>query len=51
MISIGVGSSTRRRELEAIASDPVENNVFMVDNFGQLQGIQEAIVNSLCDSK
>ena len=51
LISIGVGRNTRERELQAISSDPIENNVFMVDNFGQLQSIQDAIIDSLCDSK
>ena len=51
LISIGVGRTTRERELQAIASDPVENNVFMVDDFNQLQSIQDAIIDSLCDSK
>ncbi len=51
LLAIGVGPRPRERELRAISSDPVGNNVFMVADFNTLETIREAIIDSLCDSQ
>ena len=51
IIAIGVGQSVNLRELQGMASDPTDANVIRVSNFGDLRGIQDRIIRSLCNSK
>ncbi len=51
MIAIGVGQSVGLRELEGIATDPDEENVFMVNDFDALPGIVNSLLAKTCNCK
>ncbi|XP_021375367.1 uncharacterized protein LOC110464458 isoform X14 [Mizuhopecten yessoensis] len=44
---VGIGL-VDTRELEAMASDPIEDNVFNVQSFEDLEGLDEQIFSSIC---
>ncbi|XP_049602830.1 collagen alpha-4(VI) chain [Syngnathus scovelli] len=48
LFSIGVGL-TRVTELEAIANRPSDQFVFSIENFGALQRLSEALLQSVCE--
>lgn len=47
---VGIGL-TDLRELEAIASSPKEEHVFLIDNFDQLYGLHTKIFTTICPGK
>lgn len=49
MFSIGIGNNLRELELKAMASEPVPEHMFTVDNFGALQGIANKITTKTCE--
>ena len=51
VLAVGVGRNVNRRELEAIASEPTEENVQLVDSFSQMTSLVNILSNSICDSK
>ena len=53
MIAIGVGvtHSYDKIELEGIASDPNDRNIFYTQNFTTLQDIAHDVVLDVCDGK
>jgi len=49
VIAIGIGSSTNKEELTAMASDPAEKHIFEVGEYGLLDTIKAELLNSTCD--
>nr|KAG5697781.1 hypothetical protein BaRGS_026738 [Batillaria attramentaria] len=49
IFAVGIGSQTDVRELMEIASDPDENFVFHVEEFGGLKNIRELLAIKACD--
>lgn len=49
LFSVGIGNQTDVKELMDIASDPDENFVFHVDDFGGLKNILELLAIKACD--
>ncbi|KAK7116181.1 cartilage matrix protein-like [Littorina saxatilis] len=49
VFAVGIGSQTDVDELMEIASDPDENFMFYVDDFGGLKNIQELLAIKACD--
>ena len=50
IMAVAVGSSfVNRVELEAMASLPVEKNVFLVPRFQDLQTLVDSLVEGTCD--
>lgn len=50
IFAIGIGVPDNR-ELDGMASKPVERNRFTVDDFSELVGLRNAISSALCDGK
>ncbi|KAK3083543.1 hypothetical protein FSP39_025167 [Pinctada imbricata] len=48
--AIGIGL-TDDREVNGIASDPPEKNAFFVNDFDELEGLDESIFSSICPAK
>ena len=51
IVAIGVGPSVGITELEGIASDPDEANVFVVSDFNSLSNVIVPILEGTCNSK
>ena len=53
MIAIGIGSSIKVSELEAIASDPNEmgENVLQARDFNDLQNLRGRLIETICNSE
>ncbi len=51
MLAIGVGSSVREHELQAIATAPTKQNVVTVNNFDALSNIRQQIIDVVCRSE
>ena len=47
MIVVGVTSRVDRREMNAVASSPVEQFEFLVDDFSSLAGITRRVVDRI----
>ena len=48
---VAVGEDINRQELEGIASDPKDENIFTVDSIRDLSSLQRNIVFSICDGE
>ena len=48
IFAVGIGLQNNRRELDGIASPPLNSHVFLVDDFDDLQPIVEKIKNPVC---
>ncbi|KAF5889137.1 integrin alpha-L-like [Clarias magur] len=46
---IGVGSLVKLEKLEKFASEPKENNVFMINNYAGLNGLLDKLQNKVYD--
>ena len=51
VFAVGIGPQVDVDELMDMASDPDENFVFHVDNFGGLKNIRELLAIKACDGK
>ena len=51
LIAIGVGGNIDNSELRAIASDPVDKNIFIASNFDALDSLLSQVRNSVCKSE
>ena len=51
MIAVGIGNNLRMQELQAIASYPNGPNVILAENFEQLSGITDSVLNAICNRK
>lgn len=51
MFAIGIGDGTDRSELAAIASEPTENFLFEVGNYGLLETIKEKLADKACKGR
>ena len=48
IIAIGIGDDVDSDELEGIANKPSEDNVFTIDGFDQLDGLEEKVYTAIC---
>ena len=48
VVVLGIGGGVNLRELEDIASPPVERNVIRVHNFSSLSDVEEQLRNTSC---
>ena len=51
MVSVGVGNNLNMRELEVIASSPVDDNVVMANGFGSLSDSVNTVLDAVCNSE
>ena len=51
IVVVGVGDHVKRRELLAVASDPVERNVFVVAGFDELDTVVSRVRDNLCNGE
>ena len=49
-MSVGVGNNLNMRELEVIASAPVETNVVRATAFNTLDDSADDLINAICNS-
>ena len=49
VLAVGIGRNVGERELEAIASEPVDDNVLRVPSFNQLSSLINSLSNAICD--
>ena len=49
VFAIGIGGNTNRKELEAIASEPTDQFLFEVDNYGLLDTIKNTFSVKACE--
>ena len=47
----GIGDQVDKTELQAIASKPASNYVFMIDNFDALTKIKEELAIKACEGR
>jgi len=50
MIAVGIGSSINRKELQAIASDPVCLHLLLLAGFTEVDSLKSAITDKTCDA-
>ena len=48
---VAVGEDINRQELEGIASDPKDENIFTVDTIRDLPRLERNIIFSICDGQ
>ena len=48
---VAVGEDINRQELEGIASDPKDENIFTVDTIRDLPSLERNIIFSICDGQ
>ena len=51
LMVVAVGEDINRQELEGIASDPKDENIFTVDSIRDLPSLQRNITFSICDGE
>ena len=51
LLVVGISAHVYPRELQAIASSPVDNNVFLTDSFTTLTDVKDALTRALCNGK
>jgi len=50
-VEVGVGSNVDITELNGVASYPATANVFTVQDYSSLTGIETPLLNSVCNGK
>ena len=51
MLAVGIGGGVSQKELRAIASEPVSQNVINVTSFDTFNTILTSLTEGICDSK
>ena len=51
MFAIGVGNKVKKEELDLMATQPVKEHMFFVENMQELQTLLQRIGDSACKSK
>ena len=51
MIAVGIGGNIRNLELEGIASEPLDANVIVVNNFNELLDIEDTLYQAVCNGE
>lgn len=51
VVAMGIGSWVTRSELSLLASQPVDRNVYQVDDYESLFAVTDQIISTVCDGR